>query len=72
MEVAYSSNGEGVYVHWEWRIVPTGVTYSSNGVAYKSKGAKMAHTSNGPDIYSCYNFLSVLQHKVVSTSGGDI
>ena len=36
-----SSNGVGVYVQWGWRIVPI-------GVAYKSKGAKMAHTSNEP------------------------
>ena len=40
-EVAYSFNGGGVYVQWGWRIVPM-------EVAYKSNGAKMAYTFNGP------------------------
>ena len=37
---SYTFNGSGVYVQWGWRMRPMGVAYTSKGakVAYKSKG----------------------------------
>ena len=37
------SHGGGAYVQWGWRIRPM-------GVAYTSKGAKVAYKSKGPEI----------------------
>ena len=67
MGVAHTSNGGGVYVQWGWRIRPMGVAYTSKGakVAYKSKGPIFGPyvLLGGPLIFTFYFFGIIKKNK---------